>query len=79
MPLTSPVPIAFGVRQAVDPIRLPVDLTTIAYDPDRQISMITEDGVTVPALKHSTGTTSTSTAIQDNKGGADSDSDYTED
>ena len=72
-------PVAFGVRQAVEPVLLPVDLSTIRFDPDRQISVITEDGVTVPALKHSTGTTSTNTAVQDNQGGADKDSDQTED
>jgi putative ATP-grasp target RiPP len=72
-------PVPFGVRQAVAAVPLPVDLSTIHYDPDRQISVITEDGVTVPALKHSTGTTSTNTAVQDNKGGPDRDIDHTED
>jgi putative ATP-grasp target RiPP len=70
---------AFGVRQAVDVVPVRVDLSTIRFDPDRQISLITEDGVTAPALKHSTGTTSTNTATQDNKGGSDRDSDQTED
>lgn len=70
---------AFGLRQAVDVVPVPVDLSTIRFDPDRQISLITEGGVSVPALKHSTGTTSTNTAAQDNKGGADRDSDQTED
>lgn len=72
-------PVAFGVRQAVDALPLPVDLSAIRFDSDRQISVITEGGVSVPALKHSTGTTSTNTATQDNKGGADRDSDQTED
>jgi putative ATP-grasp target RiPP len=71
--------VPFGVRQAVAAVSLPVDLSTIQYDPDRQISVITEDGVSVPALKHSTGTTSTNTAVQDNKGGPDRDTDQTED
>ena len=70
---------AFGVRQAVDVVPIPVDLSRIRFDPDRQISLITEDGVSVPALRHSTGTTSTNTATQDNKGGSDRDSDRTED
>ena len=72
-------PVAFGVRQAVDAVSLPVDLSDIRFDPDRQISVITQGGVSVPALKHSTGATSTNTATQDNKGGADRDSDQTED
>lgn len=63
----------------MQPIALPVDLTAVQYDPDQQISMITDDGVTVPALKHSTGRTSTNTANRDNKGGADTDTDQTED
>jgi putative ATP-grasp target RiPP len=70
---------AFGARHAVDVVPVPVDLSTIRFDPDRQISIITEGGVIVPALKHSTGTTSTNTAVQDNKGGSDRDSDRTED
>lgn len=70
---------AFGLRQAVEAEPLPVDLTAIRFDADQQISVITADGVSVPALKHSTGTTSTNTASQDNKGGADRDSDQTED
>ena len=72
-------PGAFGVRQAVNSVPLPADLSAIRFDPDRQISVITEGGASVPALKHSTGTTSTNTARQDNKGGADRDSDRTED
>ena len=70
---------AFGARQAVDVVPVSVDLSTVRFDPDRQISLITEDGGSVPALKHSTGTTSTNTATQDNKGGSDRDSDQTED
>ncbi|GIM85862.1 hypothetical protein Sar04_25980 [Salinispora arenicola] len=56
-----------------------MDLSAIRFDPDRQISVITDSGLTVPALRHSTGTTSTNTASQDNKGGSDRDSDQTED
>jgi putative ATP-grasp target RiPP len=72
-------PVAFGLRQAVEPVPLPVDLSAIRFDSDRQISVITEDGVTVPALKHTTGRTSTNTARKDNAGGADTDSDLRED
>jgi len=70
---------AFGVRQGVEVVPLAVDLSAIRFDPDRQISVVTENGASVPALKHSTGTTSTNTARQDNVGGADRDSDQTED
>lgn len=70
---------AFGARQAVGVVPVPVDLSKIRFDPDRQISIIADGGVEVPALKHSTGTTSTNTAVQDNRGGPDRDSDQTED
>lgn len=70
---------AFGTRMAIPATPLPVDLSAIRFDPDQQISVITEDGVSVPALKHSTGPTSTNTASQDNKGGSDRDQDQTED
>lgn len=70
---------AFGLRHAVEVTPLPVDLSTIQYDPHQQISMFNDCGVAVPALKHSTGQTSTNTATQDNKGGSDRDSDQTED
>jgi len=54
-----------------------VDLSAVSFDSDRQISVVTEHGVPVPALKHSTGTTNTNTARYDNSGGADKDSDAT--
>jgi putative ATP-grasp target RiPP len=75
MTMTMP----YGARQAVAVEPLLVDLTAIEYDPNRQISLITEGGVSVPALKHLTGNTSTNTASQDNAKGSDSDSDRTED
>ncbi|WP_305784977.1 putative ATP-grasp-modified RiPP [Symbioplanes lichenis] len=71
--------LAFGVRQAVPAQPMPVDMAAIRFDPDRQINMISAKGVPVPALRHSTGRTSTSTVTQDNKGGADADQDQTED
>ncbi|WP_051797061.1 putative ATP-grasp-modified RiPP [Catenuloplanes japonicus] len=70
---------AFGVRQAIEVDPIPVDMAVIRFDEDLQISVVVEGGVAVPALKHSTGSTSTSTASQDNRGGADRDSDRTED
>jgi putative ATP-grasp target RiPP len=71
--------IALGLRQAVDVTPMPVDMSQIRFDPERQISVVMQSGVAVPALRHSTGKTSTNTATQDNKGGSDSDSDQTED
>lgn len=70
---------AFGLRHAVPVVPLQVDLSTVRYDGEQQISVVDEGGVTLPALRHTTGTTSTNTARQDNKGGADSDSDQRED
>ncbi|XVU24254.1 putative ATP-grasp-modified RiPP [Actinoplanes sp. CA-054009] len=70
---------AFGTRLAVRPVPLPVDLSLVRFDPDLQISMVTDGGVSLPALKHSTGATNTNTARQDNQGGADRDTDHTED
>jgi putative ATP-grasp target RiPP len=56
-----------------------VDLSTVRYDPVQQISVVDEGGMTLPALRHTTGTTSTNTATQDNKGGSDRDQDQRED
>jgi putative ATP-grasp target RiPP len=69
----------YGVRYAVTSEPVPVDLSMITFDRGQQISVVREDGVVLPALKHSTGQTSTNTAAQDNKGGSDSDADQTED
>lgn len=73
------IPQAFALRHAVPSQPMTVDLTTISYDPEQQISVVTEGGMTLPALRHTTGTTSTNTASQDNKGGSDSDSDQRQD
>ena len=70
---------AFGLRHAVPSHPMAVDMTTISYDPEQQISLVADGGMTLPALRHTTGTTSTNTATQDNKGGSDSDSDQRQD
>lgn len=70
---------AFSLRHAVPVVPMPVDLSSVRYDSEQQISVIDDGGITLPALKHTTGTTSTNTARQDNQGGADSDSDQRED
>lgn len=69
----------FGVRHAIAVRPAQVDLSVLIYDPDRQINYVCDGGVTVPALKHSSGKTSTTTASQDAKPGNDYDSDQTED
>jgi putative ATP-grasp target RiPP len=68
----------FGVRHAVTVNPEPVDLTPLIYDRDLQINLVRDGGVLMPALKHSTGQTSTSTASSDSRP-ADTDKDHTED
>jgi putative ATP-grasp target RiPP len=70
---------AFGLRHAIPAVPMEVDLSTVRYDPEQQISVVDEGGMTLPALRHTTGTTSTNTATQDNKGGSDRDQDQRED
>lgn len=70
---------AYGLRKAVPSKPMQVDLTAITYDPEQQISVIEDGGMTLPALRHTTGTTSTNTATRDNAQGSDSDSDQRED
>ncbi|GIM84366.1 hypothetical protein Sar04_16950 [Salinispora arenicola] len=66
----------FALRFATVPARpIPVDLTTVRYDPDRQMSV---DRTGTPVLgKHSTGATSTRTS--DGHKSMDADTDHTED
>ncbi|WP_353890638.1 putative ATP-grasp-modified RiPP [Micromonospora sp. WMMA1363] len=66
----------FGLRFAVVPAHpIPVDLTAVRYDPERQMSV---DTTGAPVLgKHSTGATSTRTS--DGYKSMDSDIDHTED
>jgi putative ATP-grasp target RiPP len=54
-----------------------VDFSTISYDPVRQIALAVDgSGSVIPAMKHTSTRTKTSTGSQDRKG-ADSDSDAT--
>lgn len=71
--------VPFGVRHAVTVTPQPADPSTLIYDPDRQVNLVRDGGVLVPALKHSTGKTSTTTASSDARPGNDYDSDQTED
>jgi len=65
----------FGLRFATVPTPIPVDLTAVRYDPERQMSV---DGAGTPVYgKHSTGQTSTRTS--DGHKSMDSDTDHTED
>ncbi|HUZ26026.1 MAG TPA: putative ATP-grasp-modified RiPP [Streptosporangiaceae bacterium] len=70
----------FGLRYATAPAAgslVEVDLSKISYDPVRQISLVTDDdGSLLPAMKHTSTATKTSTGSHDRKG-ADSDSDST--
>jgi putative ATP-grasp target RiPP len=71
--------VPFGVRQAVEVSPVRVDLEALIYDRDRQVNFVRDGGVLVPALRHSTGTTSTNTSSSDARPGNDSDQDHTED
>jgi putative ATP-grasp target RiPP len=66
-----------GEEPTVEP--QPVDPLALIYDPGRQINLVRDGDVLVPALKHSTGKTSTTTASSDAKPGNDYDRDQTED
>ena len=57
--------LAFDARRAVQPARLPVGLSAITYDADRQTNVITNGRTNVPALQHSTGGTPTNIAPPD--------------
>ena len=65
----------FGLRFATVPTPIPVDLTEVRYDSERQMSV---DGAGAPVYgRHSTGKTSTRTS--DGYKSMDSDTDHTED
>ncbi len=57
-----------------------VDVTSLVYDPDRQIMLVRdgEGGRLMPWCRHSTGKTNTNSNT-DGKGGPETDEDYTED
>ncbi|MGH3929991.1 MAG: putative ATP-grasp-modified RiPP [Pseudonocardiaceae bacterium] len=64
-PATRP----FGLRFAAPPVprdsMTAVDFTDWAYDPERQIAVVTENGARIEAAKHSTGPTQTPTNTED--------------
>lgn len=53
--------------------------SALVYDPVWQVNYVREGSAIVPALRHSTGKTSTTTASSDARPGNDYDDDYTED
>lgn len=55
-----------------------IDFSRISYDEKRQIALVADDdGTLIPAMKHTSTQTKTSTASHDRKGGDDSDTDST--
>jgi putative ATP-grasp target RiPP len=80
---TIDVSIPFGLAVAArEPVPVEnVDLTSLVYDPDRQITLVRDgetDRLMMPWCKHSTGKTRTNSNT-DGKGGPETDEDYTED
>jgi putative ATP-grasp target RiPP len=71
--------VPYGVRHASTVCGDLVDLSALVYDPVRQVNYVREGSAIVPALRHSTGKTSTTTASSDARPGNDYDDDYTED
>jgi putative ATP-grasp target RiPP len=52
----------FGLRYAVVPLAtVDVDLSTLRYDDDRQISVMLDGNVMVPAMRHTSTKTKTQT------------------
>jgi putative ATP-grasp target RiPP len=76
----SSVATPFGLRYATlpnDGSRVELDFSRISYDPERQIAtVIDDDGSIIPAMRHTSTQTKTTTASQDRKGD-DSDTDAT--
>lgn len=70
----------FGLRYAVSPPAssvVSIDFSRVSYDPVRQIAIVTEDdGSVLPAMRHTSTRTTTSTASED-RGGPDRDTDAT--
>jgi putative ATP-grasp target RiPP len=65
----------FGLKYAVKPAEMvEVDVSALAYDADRQISVVSAGEIMIPAMKHTSTRTSTQTG--DSRGG-DSDTDST--
>jgi putative ATP-grasp target RiPP len=69
----------FGLSCARTPKQsVPLDLTTIGYDSDRQTGVVLDGGAWVSLAKHTTGETGTTTN-PDGHRGPDSDNDQRED
>ena len=70
----------FGLRFATTPTAaavVDIDWSKVGYDQAHQITTVTEDdGTVLPAMKHTSTRTSTTTSSHDRKG-ADSDTDST--
>lgn len=65
----------FGLRYAVvPPSTIDVDLSTLGYDADRQIAIVLDGDVVVPAMRHTSTKTKTQTG---DKSGPDDDEDAT--
>jgi putative ATP-grasp target RiPP len=80
VPVGSEAARPFGLRYASAPAAgslVELDLSLLSYDPLRQIALVAEDdGSFLPAMKHTSTSTKTSTGSHDRKG-ADSDTDST--
>jgi len=77
--LSNPEGLPFGLRIAVAPVPIKMgDLSRFTYDHQQQIGLTEVDGFQVPLMKHTDGTTKTSTN-PDGQKGPDSDSDVRED
>ena len=78
--VTAAQALPFGLRRAVIAPAVDVgDLSGYGFDHDRQIgTVVGEDGVVVPLLRHTTGQTRTTTNA-DGRKGPDSDTDQRED
>jgi len=78
--VTAAEAVPFGLRRAVLAPAVEVgDLSAYGFDHDRQIgTVVGEDGVAVPLLRHTTGQTRTTTNPDGHKG-PDSDTDQRED
>lgn len=75
---SSPDTRPFGLRYAASPNtagRDGLDIAALDYDFDRQIAIMYDGGLVLPAFKHTSNQTSTSTADHDRKGGGDADTD----
>jgi putative ATP-grasp target RiPP len=66
----------FGIKCAVSADTIDVDLPSVSYDSTRQIAVIIDGDDILPAMRHTSTRTKTTTASQDRKGN-DSDTDAT--